>query len=85
MYLAVMEHVVGIIPRDLSLAEQYPTLGDNEQQFVQDLAVFLTSFFRAHLGALEANQAAHEALTEGLKYLLKVSVPRSPPLKYSSR
>lgn len=73
MYIAVMQVVASIIPRTVSLAERYPTLGDSEAQFVQDLALFLQTFFRAHLGALEANSDAHHTLLEGLAYLLQAS------------
>lgn len=46
---------------------------DEDQAFVQNLALFLTAFFRAHAPALEATEELRAALLAGLDTLVSIS------------
>jgi len=46
---------------------------DEDQAFVQNLALFLTAFFRAHLGVLESSEELRAALVQGLDTLVAIS------------
>lgn len=46
---------------------------DEDQAFVQNLALFLTAFFRAHLAVLEGGEELRAALVQGLDTLVAIS------------
>ena len=46
---------------------------DEDQAFVQNLAIFLAAFFRAHLGVLEGADELRAALVQGLDMLVAIS------------
>mgnify|MGYP001092966562 CR=1 FL=1 len=46
---------------------------DEDQAFVQNLALFLTAFFRAHMPALEQGEELRAALLVGLDTLVSIS------------
>ena len=96
MFGATVRLVAAIIPPGTKISESYHSLGDSEQQFVQDLAGFLTSFFRVHLGAMERHALSSSSgggggvgvgvpleettLTRGLEYLLEISLVDEPEI-----
>lgn len=74
LYMGTIEGINNIIPisPDLNLARAYENGSDEEQEFVQNLALFLTSFFTEHLELIES-QGSKDALLTGHSYLLKIS------------
>ncbi|KAK9840628.1 hypothetical protein WJX81_005548 [Elliptochloris bilobata] len=63
-----------VVPPTTHLPAAYNAGGDEEQAFVQNLALFFTAFFRAHIMALEAaDQESQQALLVGMEYLLSIS------------
>ena len=67
--------MVQVIPftNDLNLAKMYHEGNNEDQKYVQNLAMFLTTFFATHLKTVE-NMGNREALILGFQYLLKISL-----------
>eukprot|EP00850_Spirogloea_muscicola_P001269 SM000004S15139 [mRNA] locus=s4:1467240:1477373:- [translate_table: standard] len=59
-----------ILPLSTNIPEAYNVGSDEDQAFIQNLALFFTSFFKAHIQVLEA---APEPLLFGLDYLIYIS------------
>eukprot|EP00850_Spirogloea_muscicola_P001322 SM000005S17119 [mRNA] locus=s5:278232:288307:- [translate_table: standard] len=59
-----------ILPLTTNIPEAYNVGSDEDQAFIQNLALFFTSFFKAHIQVLEA---APEPLLFGLDYLIYIS------------
>ena len=61
----------------VDLADIYENSSDDDQNFIQNLGIFLSSFFSAHLKPVETTAATQppiaEALLTGHRYLIKVS------------
>lgn len=53
LYDGVMQHLGGIIPPGTDLQAAYENSSDEEQQLLQNLALFFTTFLKAHLSMLE--------------------------------
>ena len=45
----VMDGVVSVLPANLNLADVYENSSDDEQNFIQDLSLFLCTFLGAHV------------------------------------
>jgi exportin-1 len=83
LYGAFMTQLAQILPPGTDIASAYERGTDDQQAFVQNLALFLTAFLRAHLRALEAaapgaggaqQQAeVRQALLAGLDLLVSIS------------
>jgi len=75
LYGAFMAQLAQILPPGTDIAAAYDRGTDEQQAFVQNLALFLTAFLRAHLRALEAAPApeVRQALLAGLDLLVAVS------------
>lgn len=56
----------------LLFPQAYEQGSDDQQRFVQNLALFFTGFFRAHMNLLET-PANQPALIAGLDYLISIS------------
>ncbi|KAF2672800.1 hypothetical protein BT63DRAFT_382687 [Microthyrium microscopicum] len=72
MYTETLTEVSKIIPLTMDLRSIYAKSGSNDQEFVQNLALFLTTFFSAHLKIIE-NLPQEEYLTHGHYYLIRIS------------
>ena len=59
----------GLVPP----VQAYSNGSSDDQTFVQNLALFLTSFFKAHLPSLEVRPNCQPAILEGLELLMKIS------------
>ncbi|KAI8913065.1 CRM1 C terminal-domain-containing protein [Powellomyces hirtus] len=77
LYNLVMSSIPAMLPPDTNLKAAWDVTSDNDQQFVQNLALFLTSFFGAHLKPLEVaardDEATKASLLMGHRYLLNIS------------
>jgi exportin-1 len=73
----VLEGVKAIMPITANLAEIYEESNDSDQQFVQNLGLFLSLFFMYHLRPLEAIAQNQPQIAElhilGHRYLINVS------------
>ena len=53
LYVTVITQLQSILPRTVKIAEAYANGSDDEQAFIQNLAIFLTQFFKHHIQLLE--------------------------------
>ncbi|GLC60282.1 Exportin-1 [Pleodorina starrii] len=67
-----MRQLVLVVPPAVNIPEAYEKGTDDQQKFVQNLALFFTSFFKAHIGILETAETQAQLLA-GLDYLVNIS------------
>ncbi|KAG0048244.1 Karyopherin transporter [Gryganskiella cystojenkinii] len=72
LFNIVMTSVAKTIPIGGNIAQMYENAGDDEQQYIQNLALFLTGFLGVHLKLVE-NPQNREVLLVAHQYLLKIS------------
>ena len=73
MYASFITQLQSFLPLGTNIPLAAANGSDEEQTFVANLALFFTSFFKAHIGLLEATVEGQGALLVGLEYLLGVS------------
>uniref|UniRef100_A0A6N2LZB0 Exportin-1 C-terminal domain-containing protein n=1 Tax=Salix viminalis TaxID=40686 RepID=A0A6N2LZB0_SALVM len=62
-----------ILPPTTKIPEAYANGSSEEQAFIQNLALFFTSFYKSHIRVLESTQDNISALLMGLEYLINIS------------
>ncbi|KAF9962945.1 Karyopherin transporter [Mortierella alpina] len=72
LFNIVMTSVVKTIPPSGNIASMYESANDDEQQYIQSVALFLTGFLSIHLRLVE-NPPNKEVLQVAHEYLLKIS------------
>ncbi|KAJ3067940.1 Karyopherin transporter [Podochytrium sp. JEL0797] len=72
LFNIVMTSINKMVPPQADLAELYET-DDDAEQFIQNLAMFLTSFLGAHLKVVEA-MANRDLLLNAHSYIIRVSM-----------
>jgi exportin-1 len=72
LYMAVMEQLVRLVPPYVNVSDVFARGSPNDQLFLRHLALFLTGFFKTHLGLLESPHL-QSMLSSGLEYLVKIS------------
>ncbi|EPX75247.1 nuclear export receptor Crm1 [Schizosaccharomyces octosporus yFS286] len=72
MFQLVMTAVNSMLPLQTDFREAYEESSSNEQDFIQNLALFLTTFFSSHLRPLETPEN-QEILLVAHSYLLNIS------------
>ena len=75
LYLASMDSLSRLIPMSpaLDLAAAYENGSDDDQEFVQNTAMFLTSFLGEHLKVMEKQDVHQSSLLLGHQYMLAIS------------
>ncbi|KAI5657416.1 hypothetical protein M9H77_26209 [Catharanthus roseus] len=73
MYTIFMVQLQSILPLSTNIPEAYANGSSEEQAFIQNLALFFTSFFKSHIRVLETSQENINALLMGLEYLINIS------------
>jgi exportin-1 len=73
MYNIFMGQLQAILPPVTNIPEAYAQGTSEEQAFIQNLALFFTSFFKFHIRVLETSQENVAALLPGLEYLINIS------------
>ncbi|XP_059304378.1 protein EXPORTIN 1A isoform X3 [Lycium ferocissimum] len=73
MYTIFMVQLQNVLPPNTSIPEAYANGSNEEQAFIQNLALFFTSFFKSHIRVLESSQESINALLLGLEYLINIS------------
>ncbi|KAF5450891.1 hypothetical protein F2P56_031207 [Juglans regia] len=68
-----MVQLQAILPRTTNIPEAYAHGSSEEQAFIQNLALFFTSFYKFHIRVLETTQENIAALLMGLEYLISIS------------
>ncbi|TGZ80407.1 hypothetical protein EX30DRAFT_59082 [Ascodesmis nigricans] len=72
MFTNVMTTVANIIPLNADLKSIYPNSNARDQEFIQNLALFLCNFFTPHVKLIEALDTK-EYLVQSHFYLIKIS------------
>lgn len=72
LFVQTMEQFVQMIPADTNMNQIYANGNDEEQCFVQNLAMFLCTFLRVHATLVEKRETA-EAVNKALIYLVMIS------------
>ncbi|KGN53691.1 protein EXPORTIN 1A [Cucumis sativus] len=73
MYTVFMGRLQTILPPSTNIPEAYAHGSSEEQAFIQNLALFFTSFYKSHIRVLESTQESIAALLMGLEYLINIS------------
>ncbi|XP_043815379.1 protein EXPORTIN 1A isoform X4 [Manihot esculenta] len=73
MYNIFMVQLQAILPLATNIPEAYAHGSNEEQAFIQNLALFFTSFYKCHIRVLETSQENISALLMGLEYLTNIS------------
>jgi exportin-1 len=72
MFTETLTAISKIIPLSLDLKSTYTSSNSRDQEFVLNLALFLTNFFTIHLSVIE-NLMNRDFLTHGHFYLIRIS------------
>mmetsp|Transcript_36522 Transcript_36522/g.81303 ORF Transcript_36522/g.81303 Transcript_36522/m.81303 type:complete len:1073 (+) Transcript_36522:318-3536(+) len=72
-YKYFMTQLQAVVPPNVNIPEAYEKGTDDQQKFVQNLALFFTGFFKAHITLLEGTPENQQALLVGLDYLVSIS------------
>ncbi|KAL2260318.1 hypothetical protein VTK26DRAFT_5688 [Humicola hyalothermophila] len=72
MFTEVLTSISNIIPLDMDLKSTYPQSNSRDQEFIQNLALFLCNFYSMHLPLIE-NLPNRDFLTHGHFYLIRIS------------
>lgn len=78
LYVTVIAQLQQILPRSVKIAEAYANGSDDEQAYIQNLAIFLTQFFKHHIQLLETTAEYQQQMLIGLEYLLNISYTDEP-------
>lgn len=62
-----------ILPLSINLKDAYRNGSSEEQNFIQNLSLFITSFLKEHGSLIEKNNDYRELLTDSLNYLVLIS------------
>ena len=73
LFTSVMSATNTMIPPSTNIADVYENSNDDDQEFVQNLALFLTSYLAQHLKIVERFPNTHELLINAHFYLIKIS------------
>lgn len=73
MFTSVMTATNSMVPPSTDIADVYENSNDNDQDFVQNLALFLTGYLAVHLKTVERYPGSHELLVNAHFYLIKIS------------
>ncbi|CAI9295561.1 unnamed protein product [Lactuca saligna] len=73
MYNIFMVQLQTVLPTTTNIPDAYLNGSSDEQAFIQNLALFFTSFYKFHIRVLESSQENTAALLMGLEYLLSIS------------
>nr|GEX02371.1 protein exportin 1A [Tanacetum cinerariifolium] len=73
MYTVFIVQLQTVLPTSTNIPDAYANGNSEEQAFIQNLAMFFTSFYKVHIGVLESTQENIAALLMGLEYLLSIS------------
>jgi exportin-1 len=72
MFTETLQTISTIIPLTLDLKQTYPSSNSKDQEFIQNLALFLCNFFGMHLQLIE-NLPNRDFLAHGHYYLIRIS------------
>ncbi|RUS73600.1 hypothetical protein EGW08_018643, partial [Elysia chlorotica] len=68
-----MTQLKQMLPVDTNIKEAYQGGTDDEQNFIQNLSLFLCTFLKEHAQLVEKKTELHQLLVEALQYLILIS------------
>ena len=72
MFVEVLTTIANIVPLELDLKTTYPNSNSKDQEFIQNMALFLCNFFGQHVDLVE-KLPNRDFLTHGHFYLIRIS------------
>ncbi|EMR72679.1 putative exportin-1 protein [Eutypa lata UCREL1] len=72
MFVEVLTTISNIVPLELDLKSTYPNSNSRDQEFIQNMALFLCNFFGQHVDLVE-KLPNRDFLTHGHFYLIRIS------------
>ena len=74
LFVNFLQQLAALFSTDTDLRPAYENGSEEDQLFLRKLAMFLSSFFQAHLRVMEnPSSSSHQALIAGLFYMVRVS------------
>ncbi|GME79441.1 unnamed protein product [Ambrosiozyma monospora] len=73
MFGVAVQNIENVIPLDLDLKKTYRFANSSDQEFLQDLAMFLSTFLTNHLAPVEQSRELLPLLLDAHKYLVGLS------------
>lgn len=73
LFNLTMSRLKQILPLTINLRDAYRNGSSDEQNFIQNLSLFLSTFLREHGSKIEKNQEYRQILDEALNYLVLIS------------
>eukprot|EP00897_Mesotaenium_endlicherianum_P006301 jgi/Mesen1/569/ME000107S10808 len=73
LYTIFITQLQGMLPPTTNIPKAYANGSDDDQVFIQNLALFFTSFFKNHIGTVEGSPETQAVLLQGLEYLIQIS------------
>ncbi|CAK9231678.1 unnamed protein product [Sphagnum troendelagicum] len=73
LHTIFMVQLQTILPPGTDVSKAYASGSDEDQFFIQNLAMFFTSFYKSHISVLETTQENQAILLMGLEYLIGIS------------
>lgn len=73
IYDIVTKEMIRIIPTDVDIAQLYNKSNNEDQQFIEALAIFLTTFLTKYQSLIEGTEGGQTSMHQTLQYLLKIS------------
>ncbi|ODV83665.1 hypothetical protein CANARDRAFT_29881 [[Candida] arabinofermentans NRRL YB-2248] len=73
MFASTIDSLLKIIPSDIDLSRTYKYANSQDQEFLQDLAMFLVTFLSNHLTPLEQDKSLEQYLLAAHSYLINLS------------
>ncbi|ORE03750.1 nuclear export factor CRM1 [Rhizopus microsporus var. microsporus] len=73
LFTQVMGSINTAIPSNTDIASLYENSSNDDQQFIQNLALFLTSFLEAHVEIVERTSECHNLLNSAHVHLINIS------------
>ena len=72
LFVEVITTIANIVPLELDLKSTYPNSNSKDQEFIQNMALFLCNFFGQHVDLVE-KLPNRDFLTHGHFYLIRIS------------
>ncbi|XP_077866004.1 exportin-1 [Saccoglossus kowalevskii] len=73
LFTLTMTQLKQMLPPETNLKDAYANGRDDEQNFIQNLSLFLYTFLKEHSQLIERKQDLHASLMESLQYLVLIS------------
>ncbi|XP_072023623.1 exportin-1-like [Amphiura filiformis] len=73
MFTLTMTQLKQMLPLHTNVKQAYATGRDEEQNFIQNLSIFLSTFFKEHVSLIERKPDLQDVLIEAHQYLILIS------------